>query len=332
VRYLLSQAGADRVVIHTRFYPDPAAVVALVRDSLGAPGYQDELVAVFAVPRVDDPPDGLEPVIAWAADAWSEAIPLGDGEGRFMGAAGTLYLYADAPVYRDVVIPVQSYRTPRRIAVWLDDHLINAQWIGAGAMRLVLQLDPGYHALRFQALDGCTPYPFALSCWDSPDSALDCPPIDPPLCISTALGAPAWIVPDTPLAAVDARLDHGLRLRAYSAAPLADAVEVRLFWEAARPLPEDYALFVHLADPATGEPLAQYDGFPLVMTGDWEAGTRWQSVVQVPLPDDLPAGTYALNVGWFDPKTGARLAVKGEGPWEADGILTLRSIELDPGH
>ena len=124
------------------------------------------------------------------------------------------------------------------------------------------------------------------------------------------------------------RLSDGLRLDAYTTQRDGGLLRVRLFWDAAGSLPHDYALFVHVADPATAEPQAQYDGFPLVPTSEWGDGARWISDVAIDV-GDLPAGDYALNVGWFDPAGNTRLAVRGDSPLARQGIIALGTVRIE---
>ncbi len=56
VTYLLSEAGADRVVVHKQFLDNPGAVVDRLRSILGEPEYEDDRWAAFVVPRVETPP------------------------------------------------------------------------------------------------------------------------------------------------------------------------------------------------------------------------------------------------------------------------------------
>jgi len=52
--------------------------------------------------------------------------------------------------------------------------------------------------------------------------------------------------------------------------------------------------FVQVIDSA-GRLLAQ-DDQPL---GEHQAGSHWAEIAQVPLPDDLPPGTYQVYTGWY---------------------------------
>jgi hypothetical protein len=328
VPYLLSQAGADRVILHKQFVTDASQVVTWLETSLGAPEFEDERYAVFAVPRTPEPPPDFSVVAVAGQEGWSEAVNIGPFEGAFLAGAGDWYLYAAGEQYGELVFRVLPYRVPRRITVRLDDHLITGWATGGGEIRLPLWLEPGFHILRLVAPDGCTEYTFALTCWDRPALSGDCTRLDPPVCISAAFEPPTWVPAVTTPTPLPVDLDHGLRLRAYDVVRAADVVEVRLFWEADGPLPASYALFVHLADPETGEPVAQQDDYPAVLTDAWEAGTRWQSVARIALPDDLAAGAYALNVGWFEPTSQVRLAVSGDRPWASAGVVYLGLVEI----
>ena len=328
---LFSAAGADRIIVHKPFVADPGVVVNRLRDILGGPEYEDDRLAVFAVPPVDDPlpPDAL--IVVADAEDWSAEVHTGTFDGALMGDAGRWYVYTAGEQYGDLVFRAGAYGNPRRIAVWVDDHLATAWAVGNGMLRLPLWLSPGFHTIRFEALDGCTNYPFAPTCWERPLFAGECQPADPPACFSVALAQPVWEPAGRAPEPLPVTLGERLRLRAYDVRVDQDerAVDVRLFWEADGPLARDYALFVHVADPATGEPRAQADGYPVVGTRQWDGGTRWQSEVRIALPDDLPGGTYAINVGWFLPETGRRLDVSGERPWAAAGAIFLESVVIE---
>jgi len=322
---LLSRAGADRVIVHKRFVADAAAAVAWLRAILGAPEYEDGLIAAFAVPRADTLPESP----LWAAGAgWAGAVTLDGAPWSLLGEAGEWHFVTAQP-YAEVSIPVRAYGAPRRIAVRLDGALIGGGVIGEGMLTLPLWVAPGIHTLRFESLDGCDPYPFALNCLAEHDAwGGACARAEPPACLSAAFGTPAW----TPLSgepeALDVALDGGLRLEGYTLTLRDDprALDVRLFWAAERALPADYALFVHVADAQTAVPLAQFDGYPGIATSAWQGGARWASDVRVLLPGDLPPGEVAVNVGWFDPLREKRLGVHGDRPWARDGIVYLKTL------
>ncbi|NLX09621.1 MAG: hypothetical protein GXY36_08190, partial [Chloroflexi bacterium] len=87
-RYLLSAAGADRVIVHKPFMPDAANALDHVRAVLGAPDYEDEQIAAFVVPRTGDPPPDLVLAGAGGSEGWSAPVDAGPFAGRFLADDG----------------------------------------------------------------------------------------------------------------------------------------------------------------------------------------------------------------------------------------------------
>jgi hypothetical protein len=117
-----------------------------------------------------------------------------------------------------------------------------------------------------------------------------------------------------PLAIFDGRIT----LRAATFAPdpcpaRACPGTLRLLWEARAPLPDDWAVFVHLAGP-DGRPLAQADGPPaggLFPTSAWAEGEAVLEVRRIQPPPFLPDSPLRLLIGLYDPRSGARLSLPG---------------------
>ncbi|MCC7105660.1 MAG: DUF2723 domain-containing protein [Chloroflexi bacterium] len=86
-------------------------------------------------------------------------------------------------------------------------------------------------------------------------------------------------------------------------------LEVELRWASLRWLDQSYTLFVHLLD-RDGRLVAQWDGLPLggvFHTYKWVPGQTILDWVPLTLPDSLPAGAYALEIGAYHSVTTARL-------------------------
>lgn len=329
-RFVLAAAGADRVILHKDFVPDPGAATDYLNALLGPPVFEDARIAAYLVPRAEDGAPSAVLVHTPGGDGWSAPVPVGGEAVSFLAGEGAWYLYAPTEAYGDFVLDIAPYRVQRPLRAWLDGHLIAGWWGGVGEWRLPLRLETGFHTLRFAAEDGCTDYPFALTCFDSDPLAGDCAPIDPPVCISSAFGAPRWEPASMLPQAAGIDLEHGMNLDAYAVTLTPDhgAVQVRLFWAADKRLPDSYALFVHVSDPATDIPAVDppFSQYPLVLTGAWGPGTRWTSDVTIDLPPDLPAGEYAINVGWFRESDGARLArLDGGGDIIRLGTITVEA-------
>ncbi len=92
-------------------------------------------------------------------------------------------------------------------------------------------------------------------------------------------------------------------------------VRVVLWWRALEVPPADYTVFVHLVDAdghqrATGDGPPLWGGFPTTM---WRPGDVVADEHLIPLPADLPAGRYHLQVGWYEPESGMRLRLAPAG-------------------
>lgn len=88
---------------------------------------------------------------------------------------------------------------------------------------------------------------------------------------------------------------------------------VWLYWRPLQKTEQSLKIFVHLVgdiNPATGTPLwSQADHFPQqgrVMTNNWQTDNLYRDVYALNLRD-VPAGTYQLMVGFYNPETGERL-------------------------
>jgi hypothetical protein len=101
--------------------------------------------------------------------------------------------------------------------------------------------------------------------------------------------------------------------------PPGRTVNIPLRWLAVGAPAADYTVFVHLLD-AKGKLVAQADGPPLAgryPTTAWDAAELIDDTRQLPLPADLPDGRYTVQVGWYVPRTGARLTVSPPVPENA---------------
>ncbi|MEZ4677821.1 MAG: hypothetical protein R2932_26755 [Caldilineaceae bacterium] len=120
-----------------------------------------------------------------------------------------------------------------------------------------------------------------------------------------------WL--ETPTIVINKTLDSAITLRGATSScdrcNPGDLLHLVFWWQVARPLRQDYKLFVHIAD-STGRPLTQWDGLPgqnTQQTTKWPVGSAFEEHVLIRLPTDLPTGEYTVLVGLYDPNTGSRL-------------------------
>jgi hypothetical protein len=81
-----------------------------------------------------------------------------------------------------------------------------------------------------------------------------------------------------------------------------DQLQLKLLWQAARPMDRDYTVFIHLVDEA-GNLVSQVDTLPFgghYPTSVWSQGELLAGSYSLNLPPDLPAGVYRLMAGLYD--------------------------------
>ncbi len=127
-----------------------------------------------------------------------------------------------------------------------------------------------------------------------------------------------WEVP-ADLISSDVLFNDEVRLAGYAvetdeAAARPDVIRVHLAWQALTEMETSYRVFVHVRR-ADGQVVAQSDGEPVNWTRPttgWAVGEVVSEVREIPLPQDLPPGTYSLYVGLYKmdtrhPSAGTRL-------------------------
>ncbi len=95
-----------------------------------------------------------------------------------------------------------------------------------------------------------------------------------------------------------------------------DAFTLTLQWQTRAPLAKDYLLFIHMLDSA-GNRIAQVDvppGGPDAPTSTWQPRRYIIWTHTVPVPDDIPPGTYRITLGLYDPADFSRLPLQGAIP------------------
>jgi hypothetical protein len=128
---------------------------------------------------------------------------------------------------------------------------------------------------------------------------------------------------------VDANFADKASLLAYeaNAMPSGAALPLTLYWRAEAPMAADYVVFIHLLD-AAGEVVAQGDAAPQAgryPTHWWEPGEVISDQHVIPLPADLPPGSYRIRLGLYRPDTGERLPLAGA----AGDAVELGPFRLD---
>ena len=137
------------------------------------------------------------------------------------------------------------------------------------------------------------------------------------------VGVGAWAdkrrgLPETPV------FEETFGLSGYQVAVTDGAVTLLGYWEVQQPPQDEVKIFVHLLDE-TGQLISQHDG--LDVAWQWmQPGDAFAQLHTIPLPADLAAGSYALQLGLYHTDDGVRLTLPVEGT-TTDRVL-LQTIEI----
>lgn len=128
-----------------------------------------------------------------------------------------------------------------------------------------------------------------------------------------------------------ARLGEAILLKGYDLeAGGPGELRLSLVWQALAELRGSYKVFTHLLD-AANRVVAQRDDLPgggRLPTSGWAPGQVVRDEYRIPLPADLPPGTYQLEVGMYAPASGQRLPVSQPGQPPGDRVL-LQPVTLE---
>lgn len=109
-----------------------------------------------------------------------------------------------------------------------------------------------------------------------------------------------------------------------------DTLTLDLCWQASDSPATDYAVFVHLLNPAN-DLVAQSDSQPMggrYPLSIWDPGETVPDQIQISLPDDLAPAKYQLLIGLYDWRTGERLpAVDENGRRWPDDSVPLGTVD-----
>jgi hypothetical protein len=283
---LLDLAGADVVIVHKQ-YAAPHTL-ALARQRLGEPYYEDGQIAVFEVPPPQTGP-------AYSAPAQPFTGAVRDQQ--------DLYLYAPAGGWLDVTGTLAA--EGRMVALRLDGEVVGRWWVdGEQAVAVPLPLTGGYHTLTLALEPPCPVHHGpALRCRAAAVSDLR----------YASLAA-------SDLIAQTVRFEHGITLDYALPASSADDDMARLFWRFEQPPPPNAIRFVHVVD--VDGVIAWQDDQPL----DTRGALVWgESLVP---GAGLPAGDYDIYVGWYTYPDLIRYAVLSDVEGAAEDRVHLGRIRF----
>jgi hypothetical protein len=142
------------------------------------------------------------------------------------------------------------------------------------------------------------------------------------------------LVPATPPAfkpplSEGTRFEYGISLLGMDSG---EPGRLTLYWKTDQTIPGNYTVFLHVLD-AAGTQVTQADGPPV--NGDWPTsawvpGLPFADVRQVAEPARLTPGRYTVNLGWYEPESGARVAAfRADGTeWPDDVVVLKDALEI----
>jgi 4-amino-4-deoxy-L-arabinose transferase-like glycosyltransferase len=149
------------------------------------------------------------------------------------------------------------------------------------------------------------------------------------------LGSAAWPASRRPLngaAVLGGRLQFLGTEGVPESAAAGETLTMLSVWQAVDTFPSEtdqLRLFVHLIDEE-GQVVVQHDGLDVLLAG-LQRGDWFAQLHTLPLPGDLPPGTYGLQIGVYNPETGERLAVPtADGPADRLLLHTLSISDSNP--
>jgi len=118
-----------------------------------------------------------------------------------------------------------------------------------------------------------------------------------------------------------------------SSRPLLDwaaSFEVIYYWRCLKKIPNNLRVFVHVTT-TSGQTVYQQDHWPQdgrAPTSSWEVGDIIRERYVLVLPNGLAEVSYRLQLGWFDPQTGARLPIAHPAASDRDNRASVADLTV----
>ncbi|HLA42903.1 MAG TPA: hypothetical protein VJZ27_05680, partial [Aggregatilineales bacterium] len=126
----------------------------------------------------------------------------------------------------------------------------------------------------------------------------------------------------------DAVIFYGYDVESQTLHP-GDTLRVKYYWQAAKTVDTDYAVFNHLLDLESSEAVIQFDRLAgqngIHSTSQWEPFEWVFDTFDLTIPEDTAPGQYSFQIGLYNPVDGARLSVENG----QNGILELFQVTIE---
>lgn len=152
-----------------------------------------------------------------------------------------------------------------------------------------------------------------------------------------AMPAPSATLRASPAVTMTTSLADGITFLGYDLGPArpqpGDKLDLTLYWRAATTPGRSYTVFTHVLD-GNGAVVAGWDNQPChatCPTDAWQPGEILRDEYAIPLPATLAPGTYTLEIGLYEPGTGARVPVFTTDAQSASDRIVLGQVLVERG-
>jgi hypothetical protein len=342
--------GAGYVIVHSPYVARLDQELRLLETELGPPRSVEEGLIVYEV--APDPPSLEEPVFAVpnndrrsAEHGWHYVEEWDGKPARWMAGSAELYVYS--PVRQEGALQFTALPAagPQRLEIEVNQAQLAPLVIGERITYTTtgFTLQPGLNQFSLRALGGCTHFVgdprcsgVSLAVSGAGDSGCS-HYIESERCLGVLFQDVRFLPTATAPGhqRLDVALGERMSLLGFDLAGRPEpgaCLSLALYWQAVRPVAEDYTIFVHLLGE-DGTLLAQHDAPPvrgIYPTSDWVGGDVFTHRASLCLPGDAPAGRFELLAGMYSYPDLVRLPVAGDRPYARDGLVWLQSVEIRP--
>ena len=326
----LSRLGFRYVVLHKYYLEslrpdkrDPEIVTAekaYFTTLFSKPVYEDDVIIVFRVPEAGS---SVVAPLAGLNGGWYDAEGLRIS--RWMESDGRMIVYAAESADFRLAFDALAFYQPRRFAMSVNGepvysatmHILQRRFVSP-----VFTLQSGRNEIVFSAEEPCT-------CPEDVDETNR-----DPRCLSVRFEQVELLEAGTSFGAEAQNAQFGdyVRLVGYDLATddarPGGTLQLTLYWEVLEPFAKDYTVFTHLLD-AEGQLVGQRDNPPVrgtYPTTWFGRGEIVRDEYDVPIGAGASGGAYVLQIGWYDPVSGERLAQSED---VEQTVLLLTEINLD---
>lgn len=340
---LLAQEGADYILLHHPNVKEWPEIESHLVSLLGEPIAIDASISLY---QIEAKPDASEMLYALGIKEGWGWIEEWDGEpARWLTDSDDLIIYSPREMTGVLSFRSLAGDRPRHLTI-TPENGVPRTLIIAQYMKYTLpdvKLRAGYNVLSFEVEEPCWNITVMPQCT-----------VSQPL-TGFSPGDNCWLPPQgqrcIDILFQDIRFEPSLEEVDYHSlsVPLGQDIELvgyrsessqikpnstltlTLVWQALGNPPEDYHLFIHILDPDSGEPIAQYDGSPLggaFPTSYWKSGDIVQMKITLQIPGDTHQGMYAVLAGMYSYPSIERLAVNSDRPYAENNLIWLQDLEV----